>query len=89
MATPPQLDAVPINQVSGIVSLQQNLRRLCVYRMLRSLREVLVDTVEERRAPPPSPPSHHELVESWRIVATAKLTDNLSFICHRIPYKTC
>ena len=78
----PQLDQVPMSQVGGILLIQQQLVRVSVHRSLRSLSELLVDGVEEKRgrATPggwggggAASPTHPQHVESWRLTATAKL----------------
>ena len=77
-----KLDRVPLSQIHGLVSVQQQLEKFTVHRSLHSLKELLIDAVEDKRGvasgvggaywsegtPPPSPTS-----ENWRLSATAKL----------------
>ena len=45
-----QLDRVPLSQVLGLLSLQQQISKLCVARTVRSIRELLIESVEEKRS---------------------------------------
>lgn len=64
-------------QIRGLVSVQQQLKKLSVHRSLRSLRDILIDAVEEKRVAGRSPPgSPGRSPEPWRLTAMAKLTDN-------------
>ena len=64
-------------QLRGLVSVQQQLTKLAVHRSLHSLREILIDAVEERRGVGPSPPeSPMSPSDPWRFTALTKLTDN-------------
>ena len=64
-------------QIRGLVSVQQQLQKLSVHRSLRSLRDILIDAVEEKRVAGRSPPgSPGKSPEPWRLTAMAKLTDN-------------
>lgn len=78
-----KLDRIPLTQIHGLVSVQQQLKKFTVHRSLHSLKELLIDAVEEKRGvasgmggaywsegtPPPSPTT----TEKWRLTATAKL----------------
>ena len=78
-----KLDKIPLTQIHGLVSVQQQLKKFTVHRSLHSLKELLIDAVEEKRGmtsgmggaywsegtPPPSPTT----TEKWRLTATAKL----------------
>ena len=75
------MDKVPLNQVGGMVFIQQQLRKLAFHRGLHTLRELLIEAVEEKRgslhggqSSPSSTPASSK--ESWRISATAKLTSS-------------
>lgn len=77
-----KLDRIPLSQINGLVALQQQLKKLTVHRSLHSLKELLIDAVEDKRGvaygvggaywsegtPPPSPTT-----DKWRLTATAKL----------------
>ena len=77
-----KLDRIPLSQIHGLVAVQQQLNKLTVHRSLHSLKELLIDAVEEKRGvpsglggaywseatPPPSPTT-----DKWRLTATAKL----------------
>ena len=80
---PSQLDHVPISQVGGLLLIQQQLQKLSVHNSLRSLQELLVNKVEERRGSISHGEERREvahspldLVESWRIAGTSKLIGN-------------
>ena len=45
-----QLDKVPLSQVLGLLTLQQQITKLYVMRTLRSIRELLIESVEEKRS---------------------------------------
>ncbi len=82
-----QMDKVPLTQVTGLVSIQQQLCRLSVHRGLHTLRELLIEAVEEKRGSlhggsnsPPTRRSSSSASESWRISATAKLTTS-RYVC--------
>ena len=75
-----QMDKVPLSQVTGLLSIQQQLGKLSVHRGLHTLRELLIEAVEEKRgslygggqaSPTLISPSSSQ---SWRISATARLT---------------
>ena len=52
---------------------QQNIRTLCLSNTLRSIQEVLVDSVEEKRlGVPPGPQATSG--ESWKLLVTVKLS---------------
>ncbi|XP_019853590.1 PREDICTED: nischarin-like isoform X2 [Amphimedon queenslandica] len=69
-----KVDCVPLSQVSGLVRVQQQLEKVSVQRSLNTLRELLIDSVEERRTQPPE--AKGSLTDSWRLIATAKFTTN-------------
>lgn len=74
-----QMDKVPLNQLTGLVSIQQQLVKLSVHRGLHTLRELLIEAVEEKRGSVirgQSSPTTPTSSESWRISATAKLTSS-------------
>ena len=78
-----KLDKIQLTQIHGLVSVQQQLKKFTIHRSLHSLKELLIDAVEEKRGatsgmggaywsegtPPPSPTT----TEKWRLTATAKL----------------
>ena len=64
-------------QLRGLVSVQQQLTKLAVHRSLHSLREILIDAVEEKRGVGlSSPESPRSPSDPWRLTAMTKLTDN-------------
>ena len=68
-----------MSQVGGLLLIQQQLERVSVHRTLRTLQELLVAGVEEKRdslggnADSPGPRSPSGSVDSWRLAATTKL----------------
>jgi hypothetical protein len=68
-----KIHSVPLSQISEMVRVQQQLQKLSAHNCIKSLRELLIDSVEEKR---PQGAQTSQVVQTWRLVATAKFTTN-------------
>ena len=68
------LDSVPMAQVGGMIMIQQNLLKLRLSNTLRTVQEILVDAVEEKRVGVPSGPQTPG-GESWKLLVSVKLSN--------------
>ena len=74
---PSQLDRVPLSQIDGLVTVQQQLEKLIVHRGLHTLKEILIEAIEEKRGVAGGngdSPSPRSPVEQWRLSANVRLT---------------
>lgn len=71
-----QVSSVSIAKVEGLSSIQQQLRSLTVSQSLSSLKELLIESVVNKRPLSQQQQQASATAESWRVLATAKLADN-------------